>query len=113
MHHAWADTTGALRSSRTMMVRPFSSVVMATPGGSVGIFIAATRVEKEVSLIVIKSDRENMLKSVLSNPIRSGRAPGKRGYDRRSELVHSATGLVSGWDFCDGQNGLRKASVKS
>src|SRR5262245_6318085 len=36
MHHACAETTGALRSSRTMMVRPFSSVVSWTPGGMDG-----------------------------------------------------------------------------
>jgi hypothetical protein len=51
MHHACAETTGALRSSRTMMARPFSSVTSVTPDGSDGIFIAAILVEKEVSLI--------------------------------------------------------------
>src|ERR1019366_6096079 len=34
--HAWAETTGALWSSRTMMVRPLSSVVSFTPGGTEG-----------------------------------------------------------------------------
>src|SRR6185437_1071143 len=33
MAQDWADTTGALWSSRTMMVRPLSSVVVVTPGG--------------------------------------------------------------------------------
>src|ERR1043166_2355747 len=37
MHHACAETTGALWSSRTMIVRPFSSVVMPTPAGMDGI----------------------------------------------------------------------------
>src|SRR4051812_16550732 len=30
----WAETTGALWSSRTMMVRPLSSVVVVTPAGT-------------------------------------------------------------------------------
>src|ERR1051325_2249578 len=33
MHQAWAETTGALWSSRTMMVNPLSSVVSFTPPG--------------------------------------------------------------------------------
>ena len=39
MHQACAETTGALWSSRTMMVRPLSSVVSVTPGGSDGNFV--------------------------------------------------------------------------
>jgi hypothetical protein len=35
--HACAETTGALWSSRVMMVRPFSSVTSLTPGGMAGI----------------------------------------------------------------------------
>src|SRR5437764_926529 len=37
MHQAWAETTGALWSSRMMMVRPFSRLVRVTPGGEAGI----------------------------------------------------------------------------
>src|SRR6266498_2857354 len=37
MAQAWADTTGALWSSRTMMARPLSRLVSLTPGGSAGI----------------------------------------------------------------------------
>jgi hypothetical protein len=37
-------------------------VVIATPGGSDGIFIAATRVEKEVSLI-----KQNQTDRILRN----------------------------------------------
>jgi hypothetical protein len=37
MAHACAETTGALWSSRTMMVKPLSSVVSVTPGGMDGI----------------------------------------------------------------------------
>src|SRR6185312_15297157 len=33
MAQDWAETTGALWSSRTMMVRPLSRVVVVTPGG--------------------------------------------------------------------------------
>jgi hypothetical protein len=36
MHQAWAETTGALWSSRTMIVSPLSSVVTFTPGGRAG-----------------------------------------------------------------------------
>src|SRR3974377_223929 len=36
MHQAWAETTGALWSSRTMTVSPFSGVVGVTPGGKRG-----------------------------------------------------------------------------
>src|ERR1017187_3560384 len=36
MHHAWAETTGALWSSRTMRVSPLSNVVSLTPGGMAG-----------------------------------------------------------------------------
>src|SRR5208283_3708964 len=62
MHHACADTTGALRSSRTMTVRPLSSVVTVTPGGNDGIFIVASRVKNEVSLI-----RQNRTGRILRN----------------------------------------------
>src|SRR5260370_22682581 len=37
MHQAWAETTGALWSSRTMIVRPFSRIVRLTSGGIEGI----------------------------------------------------------------------------
>ncbi|OQB90233.1 MAG: hypothetical protein BWX84_02010 [Verrucomicrobia bacterium ADurb.Bin118] len=33
MHQAWAETTGALASSRTMMVSPLSSVTSVVPAG--------------------------------------------------------------------------------
>src|SRR5437879_261756 len=36
IHQAWAETTGALWSSCTMIVRPLSSVVRLTPGGMAG-----------------------------------------------------------------------------
>jgi len=45
MHHAWAETTGALWSSRTMMVNPLSSVVSVTPGGIAGMAL-------EISLLI-------------------------------------------------------------
>src|SRR5689334_6541734 len=36
LHHACAETTGALLSSRTMMTSPLSNVVTFVPGGSDG-----------------------------------------------------------------------------
>src|SRR5436309_3633310 len=38
MHQAWAETTGALWSSRTIIVKPFGNVVSLTSGGIGGIF---------------------------------------------------------------------------
>src|ERR1700722_7098276 len=42
-HHAWAETTGALWSSRVMITRPFSNVVSFAPGGMAGISSDAPR----------------------------------------------------------------------
>ena len=68
MHHACADTTGALWSSRTMMVRPLSSVVSVTPAGGDGVCIAGILAEKVVSLIH-KLDGQDIRKCVLGKPI--------------------------------------------
>src|SRR6266446_9590206 len=50
MHHACAETTGALWSSRTMTVRPFSKVMRRVPGGQAGMpaagFLKATRLRE-------------------------------------------------------------------
>src|SRR5216117_3401757 len=40
MHQACAETTGALWSSRTMTVRPFSKVMRRVPGGQAGMLAA-------------------------------------------------------------------------
>src|SRR5439155_16274890 len=50
MHQACAETTGALWSSRTMTVRPFSKVMRRVPGGQAGMpaaaFLKATRLRE-------------------------------------------------------------------
>src|SRR6266516_3978148 len=50
MHQACAETTGALWSSRTMTVSPFSKVMRRVPGGQAGMlaagFLTATRLRE-------------------------------------------------------------------
>src|SRR5438105_14824692 len=54
MHQAWAETTGALWSSRTMMVSPFSSEVNFTPEGMEGISVLLLLAEDFFGFIFLR-----------------------------------------------------------
>src|SRR5881628_2051926 len=51
IHQACAETTGALWSSRTMIVRPFSSVVSLTPGGMAGMLVSVEFIRGSILII--------------------------------------------------------------
>src|SRR5258705_4501339 len=62
LHQAWAETTGALWSSRMMSVRPFSRVSSRTPGGMAGIAVLVSAAVLGVRLSIIRpKDTSNRL----------------------------------------------------
>src|SRR5205809_3545817 len=97
MAHAWADTTGALWSSRTMTVRPLSRLVSLTPGGSAG--ISGWSLAAGTAVAVIGAE-----------------IAGKRDWGawRAGSCLQALFDLMTGasrFDLLAGKNGLRNASA--
>src|SRR4029079_8960447 len=99
MAQACAETTGALWSSRTMMVNPLSRVVTRTPGGSAGIsppFLA------DVVVVLIRK----------RNPQQGEKIAARVVLAANQSPLSLATGATSG-NLLAGKYGSRKASKKS
>src|SRR2546430_1130947 len=95
-HHACAETTGALWSSRTMMVRPLSRVTRRVPGGQAGMlpadFLKATRVRGTTDArIRIKTAK---LESILSKRNSTLFRFGQRHRDCPRRQIRFAKSLV-------------------